>query len=201
MSDKGKFGETGCARSGLDEGLPSAVYGQSQPELANQTSISDGVDVLGERRGSGGRPRKPCLDEKAEKRREYMRDYQLTWMRNRRFEWLAENGPCQQCGSTRELQVDHKEPGKKIAHRIWSWSTERLAAELAKCQVLCRRCHERKTALEFARLPIEQMVALRREYEAGGISHRKLARKYGVCHQTVGRIVSGQRFGWLTEAR
>lgn len=184
----------------MDGSAQSGACGARQAQLADSSAIVATLPGLGERRVSGGRPRGAFVDEATEERRAYYRQYQGLWLRNRRNEWIAENGPCQQCGSTRDLQVDHKEPGKKIAHRIWSWSAERLAAELSKCQVLCRRCHERKTALEFARLPVDRIVALRREFQAGGKSHRQLAREYGVSHQTVARIGHGRRFAWLTES-
>lgn len=66
----------------------------------------------------------------------------------RRKEWLDINGPCVQCGSQVELQVDHINPSTKVSHKVWSWSEERRLEELAKCQVLCRKCHEAKTSRE-----------------------------------------------------
>lgn len=68
----------------------------------------------------------------------------------RRRDWVAANGPCKECGSKRHLQVDHIDPKKKVDHRIWSWSEDRRETELAKCQVLCRDCHQEKTSLENA---------------------------------------------------
>lgn len=57
---------------------------------------------------------------------------------------------CIACGSKRDLEVDHIDPRTKITHRMWSWSKERLAAELIKCQVLCWFCHFFKTVMERA---------------------------------------------------
>lgn len=76
---------------------------------------------------------------------EYQRKYQRKWIANRRRAWLAANGPCVKCGGTTKLQVDHIDPNKKDSHRIWSWSLPRREAELAKCQVLCAKCHDLKT--------------------------------------------------------
>ena len=84
-----------------------------------------------------------------------MRDYskyrakQLEGMKSKRRKWLAENGPCKKCSSVESLEVDHVDPATKIDHKVWSWSEQRRAAELKKCQVLCRKCHEEKTAEEF----------------------------------------------------
>ncbi len=52
---------------------------------------------------------------------------------------------CVKCGSTTRLELDHVDPGTKVDHRIWSWSTARMLAEIAKCQVLCKVCHVRKS--------------------------------------------------------
>lgn len=71
--------------------------------------------------------------------------------RLRRLKWVTENGPCKICGSNKELQVDHIDPTGKVHHAIWSWRQERIDNELLKCQVLCRKCHEAKTAEEFRR--------------------------------------------------
>lgn len=63
----------------------------------------------------------------------------------RRAEWLRVNGPCQICRSKKDLEVDHIDPSTKVSHRIWGWRGERRNLELAKCQVLCKRCHKKKT--------------------------------------------------------
>lgn len=52
---------------------------------------------------------------------------------------------CVKCGSTDSLELDHIDPAQKVGHRIWSWSAERRATEIAKCQVLCADCHLTKT--------------------------------------------------------
>ena len=73
--------------------------------------------------------------------------YQREWKAARRAAWLKEHGPCKECGSWDQLQVDHVDSSKKVDHKVWSWSTKRREAELSKCQVLCRDCHKKKTAL------------------------------------------------------
>lgn len=78
-------------------------------------------------------------------RRAYLNRYNLQWQRERRRAWLAANGPCRQCGSTHRLEVDHIDPATKVSHAVWSWSAVRREAELAKCQVLCHRCHKAKS--------------------------------------------------------
>ncbi|MCV7381583.1 hypothetical protein BST11_25535 [Mycobacterium alsense] len=72
------------------------------------------------------------------------REYQRQWVARRRAEYLSDRC-CAECGSRAELQVDHIDPRTKASHRIWSWSEVRLRAELDKCQVLCRTCHEAKS--------------------------------------------------------
>lgn len=78
------------------------------------------------------------------RQREYMRNYQREWMRKRRAEYLT-GKTCEWCGEDGPLEVDHIDPTQKISHRVWSWSAERRAAELAKCQTLCADCHDMKT--------------------------------------------------------
>ena len=76
------------------------------------------------------------------------REYHRQWHANRRAAWFAENGPCAKCGSWERLELDHIDRATKVDHHIWSWSEKRRAAELAKCQVLCRSCHIDKTREE-----------------------------------------------------
>lgn len=73
------------------------------------------------------------------------REYQKLWVAKRKQEFFAENNYCVECGSNYKLELDHKDPTKKVSHRIWSWSDRRRNEELEKCQVLCRNCHRNKT--------------------------------------------------------
>jgi 5-methylcytosine-specific restriction endonuclease McrA len=88
----------------------------------------------------------------ANQRLAYIRRYQNTWLQERRRQAIADlGGKCVRCGSTERLEVDHIDPAAKVSHRIWGWSAEKRAAELAKCQVLCRPCHHKKTGAEKRR--------------------------------------------------
>lgn len=99
-------------------------------------SIAPNIDSL------GGNPH---YESPSRKRREYLRTYQNRWMARRRAEFLAGKG-CAFCGSSERLEVDHIDPAQKTEHKIWSWSDERRAAELAKCRILCHDCHVKRHA-------------------------------------------------------
>lgn len=80
---------------------------------------------------------------------ELQRTYMRNWCAQKRAKWLAKmGGKCVKCNSIEELEVDHIVPETKICHRVWSWSEERIASELSKCQLLCAKCHADKTCLE-----------------------------------------------------
>ncbi|HEY6073136.1 MAG TPA: hypothetical protein VIV15_07020 [Anaerolineales bacterium] len=84
-----------------------------------------------------------------ETRREFMRQYQLTWMWRRRLQWILDNGPCSWCGSVNGLSVSYKNPAKKKVHvsSIWSRTDEKRAELLKDCEVLCSDCHRKKMAI------------------------------------------------------
>ena len=88
--------------------------------------------------------------EKYLKKREYMKAYQNKWLQNRRAEWIEANGPCKKCGTWDNLEIDHIDPSEKEVRiaTIWSRKKEFRDAELAKCQVLCKTCHFKKTSKE-----------------------------------------------------
>jgi hypothetical protein len=65
----------------------------------------------------------------------------LRKINDRRRHWLTAHGPCVTCQSWERLEVHHRDRTQKINHRVWSWSEARRTAELAKCDVMCRRCH------------------------------------------------------------
>jgi hypothetical protein len=78
--------------------------------------------------------------------------YQREWVARRRREWLEQNGPCVDCGSWEQLEVDHEDPTKKLTHRVWSWAKGPRDAELAKCSVRCKKCHKKRTAAFLSQL-------------------------------------------------
>lgn len=47
------------------------------------------------------------------------------------------------------------------------------------------------------KLTDEQVIEIRARYEHGGTSHRKLAKEYGVCRDTIYEILSGKNFQYL----
>jgi len=107
------------------------------------------------------RQRTPEFQEKARIRQrnpEYVAKRRPTFMSRYRalrqawFELMG--GKCCKCGSTDRLECDHVERSSKSmqSNMIWHVSAVRRAAELAKCQVLCRRCHREKTNLELRRV-------------------------------------------------
>lgn len=75
-------------------------------------------------------------------------EWQNRWMHKRRDAWLKEHGPCEFCGATENLEVDHIDSSDKFTHKIWSYRAEIREAELAKCRVLCRSCHVKRHAKE-----------------------------------------------------
>ncbi len=79
------------------------------------------------------------------------REYDRKWIAKRRADWLAIHGPCVDCESWEELEIDHIDRFTKVSHRVWSWSEERRDAELDKCAVRCRICHDKRTAAQLAK--------------------------------------------------
>lgn len=79
------------------------------------------------------------------------REYQRVWYAKRRAEFFKDK-KCTNCGSTENLELDHKNPANKWKHRIWSYCWKRIKAETKKCQILCRKCHYKKTAEDIRKM-------------------------------------------------
>jgi hypothetical protein len=60
------------------------------------------------------------------------------------------------------LEIHHTDRATKESHRVWGWSTARREAELAKCAVVCRWCHQEHHAQERRRNPHGTTSAYRR---------------------------------------
>lgn len=87
-------------------------------------------------------------------RKEYLKKFQRGWLKNRRLAWISENGPCKLCGSSESLEVDHinREDKEMNPSTVWSRRKEVRDKELAKCQVLCEKCHLEKSNKEMSSL-------------------------------------------------
>lgn len=84
---------------------------------------------------------------------EKKREYQRNWIAGRREKYLKDKG-CAKKDETCEgdLQVDHIDPSQKWTHRFWSYSWEKIEAEMKKCQILCASHHYRKTAADIRKM-------------------------------------------------
>lgn len=79
------------------------------------------------------------------------RAFARKWMAARRARWMATQDPCVKCGSRKNLEIDHIDPRKKRSRIIWSFRESKLKKELRKCQILCRKCHIKKTTADYRR--------------------------------------------------
>jgi hypothetical protein len=124
------------------------------------------------------------------------RQYQNEWLRKRWRDWLKEHGPCIDCGTWDDLQVDHADASTKVTHRVWSWSKARRDAELAKCVVRCGPCHKAKTLAcnenrrgertGTAKLTAADVLTIRASETR---PYRLIAEQYGVDASLVGLII------------
>jgi hypothetical protein len=124
--------------------------------------------------------------------------YQNKWMRQRRLDWLAANGPCIDCGTWEKLTVDHVDASAKVSHRVWSWAKARRDVELAKCVVRCWPCHQVKTNASGERargeqhghhvLTTAQVLEVRRRVRAGE-SQVSVARAFKVDRRHIWDLV------------
>lgn len=81
------------------------------------------------------------------------RDFYRRRYKNRREELLHELGDkCASCGSTNDLEFDHKDPTNKVYDFDYLFMLGKdnivLKEEISKLQLLCSRCHTNKTRLE-----------------------------------------------------
>lgn len=77
--------------------------------------------------------------------------YQNARQKQIRLEWLQENGPCIDCQSWENLEIDHDDATTKSLDtgRLWCLSplNPKRIEELQKCVVRCHNCHVKKTTI------------------------------------------------------
>lgn len=85
-----------------------------------------------------------------DKHNAYHRQYQKRRYRERMAEAHERlGGSCARCGSTDRLHIDHIDPRSKVKSlsSFHNYTRAKWEAELAKCQLLCSRCHGFKTGV------------------------------------------------------
>lgn len=87
-----------------------------------------------------------------QKMKDYLRKYLPEWRERRRKEAILRlGGKCAKCGSCKRLDFDHVDPKTKVLAigKMWQSSRARFETELAKCQLLCKECHIKKSRDEM----------------------------------------------------
>lgn len=90
--------------------------------------------------------------------------YQRKWVADRKAEYM-DGKTCLFCDTGKDVEIHHLDPEQKEHHCIWSWSHERIEAELKKCVFVCEGCHTKFHALLKA---VEFRHGLRSSYEKYG---------------------------------
>lgn len=66
-----------------------------------------------------------------------------------RFVALKNTLRCKDCGATQELDFHHRDPltkVEKVSRLVCRYGWAKVLEEVGKCDVLCRRCHQRRHA-------------------------------------------------------
>jgi hypothetical protein len=92
--------------------------------------------------------------------REKYNAYMRTYLKRRYRARMAAahqqlGGKCVWCGSTKNLEIDHKDPTTKnyaVGSVIMRLSVAKLTAELALCQLLCATCHAKKSCTDQGKI-------------------------------------------------
>lgn len=125
----------------------------------------------------------------------------------RREQWFSGKS-CAYCKSTKRLELDHIDPNTKLRrndHQCWGWATQRREAELAKCQALCRSCHEKKTGRENRawklgqpgvnhKLSCEEVKQIRNLLYLA-FTQDEIAKRFGVIQAQISNIKNGVHWG------
>lgn len=86
------------------------------------------------------------------KKLEDKQKYQREWLQKRK-DRVLKGKKCVWCGSTKDLELHHKDKDAKESHKIWSWAPDRFMKELKKCVIVCKKCHDEHHAEERRKEP------------------------------------------------
>lgn len=124
----------------------------------------------------------------------------LKYYHERRAELIAKlGGRCAICGGIENLEFDHMDSLSKEINvsKCITLSLSRIEAELDKCQLLCHKCHLKKTKeYKDGNIKINYDIAdkIRKEYSANNITQKELGNKYGLKQREISYIINNQRW-------
>lgn len=132
------------------------------------------------------------------------REYNLKYYHSRRAELINKlGGRCSLCGSVEDLQFDHMDSSLKefAISKNLQRGIQFLADELDKCQLLCKKCHMKKSKeCKDTNVHIDADIANRIciDYLSSEVTQAELGLKYKLSQSEIGRIIRGERWGTET---
>lgn len=126
-----------------------------------------------------------------------------------RREWSIKylGGICKECGTNKDLQFDHIDINTKTysVSKIMMYKIDTLKNELDKCQLLCNKCHKKKSILDgstYKNTPIgsrvyssklaEKDIVKIKQQLANNDKMKHIAKDYNVSYETIKNIRSGR---------
>lgn len=115
--------------------------------------------------------------------------------RKLRQEFVARFGCCALCKSTQKLEVDHIDPKaarySKKTSKLWLLPEAKRLEELKNCQILCKKCHIKKTVKEigYDLLPNQLILEIRALHIPGKVGAKALAKRFGLSKDRVRTIL------------
>lgn len=139
----------------LDQDIPGSNPGATAKRVRSSTAERGALNARVDRSSRSGLTilvKGHVLKDKAEYNaymRKYMKD---RYHARRRATIVLLGGKCVKCGKEDGLEVDHVDrTQKKLKLFEESFSEERFQQELQKCQLLCKSCHDEKSAAELGK--------------------------------------------------
>ena len=127
-------------------------------------------------------------------RNEYQKDYQKKRYHSRKKEAIEMlGGKCSVCGTTKNLELDHKNPDNKnfAVTKLWSVPEAEFKREVKKCRLLCNKHHREHTGKQREKGEVKSVPG-KSKYDDSG--RRKSARLLSLASRLarVGHVLAAR---------